>query len=410
MAISNDIIDQLAKNIKTEADLFGSDGLLKQLSKQLIERALAAELTESIGYDKNAKSDSLEKNYRNGTSKKTIKTGNGEIEVDVPRDRNGEFEPALIRKHQRRLEGLDSQILALYARGMTTRDIQAFLKELYGTEISPDLISKVTDSILDDVNAWRNRPLDQVYPIVYIDGFVVKCKQERHVVNSTVYVVFGINCNGYKDVLGYYLGETEGAKYWLSVLNELKNRGLNDILMICADGLKGLPESIEAAYPNATFQTCVVHLIRNSLNFVPYKDKRAVASELKKIYTADTVELAAIALDDFELEWADKYQAIVKSWRNNWEKVIPFFDFPKDIRRIVYTTNIIESLNRTLRKAVKTRGHFPSPDAVFKVLYLATQNAAKKWTMPVREWRQALNQFCIMYPGRIPEKLMRMDY
>lgn len=410
MAISKDIIDQLAKNIKTERDLFGSDGLLKQLSKQLIERALETELTETIGHDKHSFVSSADKNYRNGTSKKTIKTDNGEIELDIPRDRNGEFEPTLVKKHQRRLEGLDSQILALYARGMTTRDIQAYIKELYGTEISPDLISKVTDSILDEVNAWRNRPLDPIYPIVYIDGFVVKCKQERHVVNSTVYVIFGINCNGYKDVLGYYLGETEGAKYWLSVLNELKNRGLSDILMICADGLKGLPESIEAAYPKATFQTCIVHLIRNSLNFVPYKDKRAVAADLKKIYTADTVELAASALDDFELEWGDKYQAIVKSWRNNWENATPFFNYPKDIRKIIYTTNIIESLNRTLRKSVKTRGHFPTADSVFKVLYLATQNAAKKWSMPVRDWRQALNQFSIMYPGRIPEKLMMMSY
>ena len=367
MAISNNIIDQLIGNIKTEEDLFGSEGLLKQLSKQLLERILESELTHTLGRDKSVKAKSEDKNYRNGTTSKNIKTANGELTIDIPRDRNGEHEPSIIKKHQRRLDGLNSQILSLYAKGMTVRDIQEFLKELYGTEISSDLISSVTDSIIEDVTAWRNRPLDATYPIVYIDGFVVKCRKERHVINSTVYVVFGINLHGHKEVLGFYLEETEGAKYWLSVLNELKNRGLKDIFIMCADGLKGLPESIEAAYPKAIFQTCVVHLIRHSLSYVPYKEKKAVAADLKNVYKSSTVAEAESALDDFELAWGDKYPSIVKSWRNNWSKVIPFFDFPAEIRKIIYTTNIIESLNRTYRKAVKTRGHFPNPNAVFKV-------------------------------------------
>lgn len=402
MTIAPEIIDQLLGNANSEEDLFGEGGIVRQLSKQLLERMLEAELTETLGHEKHEKGKSKATNYRNGKTSKTIKTANGDLTLDVPRDRNGQHEPTIIKKHQRRLEGLNSQILSLYAKGMTVRDIQAFLKELYGTEVSPDLISTVTDSIMDEVNAWRTRPLDEVYPIVYIDGFVVKCRQERHVVNSTVYVVYGITLHGNKEVLGFYLGENEGAKYWLHVLTELKNRGLNDIFIMCADGLKGLPESIEATYPKAIFQTCVVHLIRHSLSYVPYKEKKSVAADLKKIYQGLTVSEAEVALDDFELAWGDKYPAIVRSWRNNWKNVIPFFDFPAEIRKIIYTTNIIESLNRTYRKAVKTRGLFPTADAVFKVLYLATKGASKKWTSPVRDWRMALNQFAVIFPDRIP--------
>ncbi len=405
MTIPTDIIDQILGNAKTEDDLFGKDGLLKQLSKQLMERILDTELTHHLGYEKHVK-QSTPDNSRNGVRTKKVKTGNGEVEINVPRDRTGEFEPALIPKRQRRLSGMNDKILSLYARGMTVRDIQSFLEELYNTEISTDLISSVTDSIMDEVNDWRNRPLDKLYPIVYIDGFVAKCRLDGRVCNRTVYIVYGITIEGYKEVLGLYLGENESAKYWLSVLTNLKNRGVEDIFLICADGLKGLPESVESAFPKTVFQTCIVHMVRNSLNYVPYKEKKAVANDLKKIYQASTVELAESALDDFELTWGDKYSAIVRSWRNNWDKVIPFFDYPKDIRKVIYTTNIIESLNRTLRKSVKNRGQFPTEDSLMKVLYLAIRGVSKKWTQPIRDWTGALNQFAIAFEDRFPKELM----
>ncbi len=405
MAISNDIIDQLIGKAKTEEDVFGKEGILKQLSKQLMERMLESELTYELGYDKHCKTNDSD-NARNGKTKKTVKTGNGEVTIDVPRDRNSEFEPALIKKRQSRLSGLNEQVLALYSKGMTVRDIEIFLEELYGTNISRDLISNITDGVLEEVNLWRNRTLDRVYPIVYIDGFVAKCRLDGHVCNRTVYIVYGINMQGQKEVLGLYIGENEGAKYWLSVINELKNRGLEDIFLVCADGLKGLPEAVEAVYPKTIFQTCVVHMIRNSLNYVPWQEKKIVAADLKKIYVAATVQLAEQAMDDFELTWGDKYPAIVKSWRTNWTKIIPFFDFPKDIRKVIYTTNGIESLNSTLRKSVKTRGQFPTEDALYKVLYLAIQAASKKWTMPIRDWAMALNQFAIMFTDRMPKGSM----
>lgn len=405
MAISNDIIDQLIGKSKTEEDVFGKDGLLKQITKQLTERILESELTHELGYEKHCKNNDSN-NARNGKTKKTVKTGNGEIVIDVPRDRNGDFEPMLIKKHQGRLSGLNDQVLALYAKGMTVRDIEIFLEELYGTNISRDLISKITDGIMEEVKLWRSRPLERVYPIVYIDGFVAKCRVDGHVNNCCVYVIYGINIEGQKEVLGLYIGDNEGAKYWLSVLNELKNRGLEDIFLLCADGLKGLPESVAAVYPKAIFQTCIVHMVRNSLNYVPWDEKKAVASDLKKIYSAPTVALAEQALDDFELTWGDKYSAIVKSWRANWSKVIPFFDFPKEIRKVIYTTNVIESLNNTLRKAVRNRGHFPTEDALYKVLFLAIRDVSKKWTLPLRDWKYALNQFAIMFPERMPRGSM----
>lgn len=405
MTISKDILDQLIGTAKTQEDVFGKDGLLKQLNKQLIERMLESELTHELGYEKNSKSNETD-NARNGKTSKTVKTGNGEITIDVPRDRKSEFEPALIPKRETRLSGLNDQVLALYAKGMTVRDIEVFLEELYGTNISRDLISKITDGVMEEVKLWRSRPLERVYPIVYIDGFVAKCRVDGHVKNCCVYVIYGINIEGQKEVLGLYIGDNEGAKYWLAVLNELKNRGLEDIFLLCADGLKGLPESVAAVYPQAIFQTCIVHMVRNSLNYVPWQEKKAVAEDLKKIYSAATVVLAEQALDDFELTWGDKYAAIVKSWRANWSKVIPFFDFPKEVRKVIYTTNVVESLNNTLRKAVRNRGHFPTEDALYKVLFLAIRGVSKKWTMPIRDWKQALNQFAIMFPDRIPREAM----
>lgn len=281
---------------------------------------------------------------------------------------------------------------------MTVRDIQSYVEELYGSEISRDLITKITDGILEEVTEWRNRPLDKIYPIVYIDGFVAKCRLDKTVTNRTVYIIYAINLEGQKDVLGLYLGETEGSKYWLQVLTELKNRGLENIFILCADGLKGLPESVTAAFPKTIFQTCIVHQVRHSLNYVPYNEKKAVAADLKKIYSSSTLELAEQALDDFELIWGDKYSAIVKSWRHNWDKIIPFLDFPIEIRKVIYTTNIVESLNNTLRKSVRNRGHFTTEEALMKVLYLAIRGVSKKWTMPIRDWKSALNRFAILFP------------
>lgn len=403
MAIDDKMLDDLLGNARTQDDLFGKDGVLKQLSKRLMERLLEMEMTNHLGYMKHAVEGANSGNSRNGKSKKTVKTGNGEIEIAVPRDRNSEFEPVLVEKRQSHLKGLDDQVLSLYARGMTVRDIQTHLTELYGTEISRDLISTMTDGVLDDVKEWRNRPLDKVYPILFIDGFVAKCRLEGRVINRTVYVIYGITMSGQKEVLGLTIGENEGAKYWLQVLTELKNRGVEDIFILCADGLKGLPESVETTFPKAIFQTCIVHMVRHSLNYVPYQEKKAVAEDLKKIYQSSTRELASRALDDFELAWSDKYAAIVRSWRQNWEKITPFLDFPQEIRKVIYTTNIVESLNATLRKAVRNRGHFSTEDSLMKVLYLAIRGVSKKWSMPVRDWKSALNRFAIMFPDRFPE-------
>jgi putative transposase len=403
MAVTNDMLDQLIGNAKTQEDLFGEGGVIKDLSKKLIERVLEAEMTHHLGYEKHATEGRNTGNSRNGKGKKTVKTGSGEITIEVPRDRSGEFEPLLIEKRQTRLKDLDNQILSLYGRGMTVRDIQSHVSEMYGTEISPDLVSTITDSVLAEVTEWRNRPLDRVYPIVFIDGFVVKARLEGAVKNRTVYIVYGITTEGKKDVLGLYLGEAEGAKFWLHVLTELKNRGLEDIFILCADGLKGLPEAVESAFPKAIFQTCIVHMTRHSLNYVPYTDKKAVVQDLKKIYQSATVELALDALDEFELTWGEKYPAIVRSWRNNWERVIPFFQFPREIRSVIYTTNIVESLNSTLRKSVRNRGHFSTEDGIMKVLYLAIRGVSKKWNMPIRNWKQALNHFSILFSDRFSQ-------
>lgn len=406
MNISDEMLDGLIGSASTQDDLFGSGGILKELSKRLMERMLEAEMTHQLGYKKYAQEGDNTGNSRNGKTQKTVKTGAGDITIEVPRDRNAEFEPLLIGKRQTKLDTLNKQVLSLYAKGMTVRDIKEHVSELYGTEISRDLISSLTDSVLDDVAEWRNRPLESIYPIVFIDGFVAKCRLDGVVSNRCVYVVYGINMEGCKEVLGLYLGESEGAKFWLHVLTELKNRGLQDIFILCADGLKGLPEAVEATFPHTTFQTCLVHMVRHSLNYVPYTERKAVAEDLKKIYSSNTADLALQALDDFELVWGDKYPAIVRSWRSNWEKITPFMSFPIEIRKVIYTTNIVESLNSSLRKAVRNRGHFPTEESLMKVLYLVIQQVSKRWTMPIRDWKQALNRFAIMYPDRFPEKLM----
>jgi putative transposase len=403
MAITDEMLDEMIGTAKTQDDVFGRDGLINTLSKRLLERMFDSELTHHLGYEKHAIEGRNSGNSRNGKTTKTIKTSHGELELRVPRDRNSYFEPVLIEKRQNRLKVIDDLILSLYGKGMTVRDIQEHVEELYGTEVSPDLISTITDSILSEVTEWRNRPLDKVYPIVFIDGFVVKARSDGLVCNRTVYVVYAITLEGKKEVLGLYLGENEGAKFWLYVLTELKNRGMEDIFILCADGLKGLPEAVETAFPKTTFQTCIVHMMRHSLNYVPYTDKKVVAADLKKIYQSNTIELAQETLDEFELTWGDKYPAIVKSWRNNWEKITPFLQYPKEIRRVIYTTNIVESLNSTLRKAVRNRGHFSTEDGIMKVLYLAIRGVSKKWNMPIREWKQALNHFAILFEDRFPE-------
>lgn len=405
MAISDELLDELIGDAKTEGDLFGKGGILKTLSKRLMERMLESEMEHHLGYSKHSPEGNNSGNSRNGKGQKQVILEDDKIEISVPRDRESTFTPQLIEKRKTRLSGINDVVLSLYAKGMTVRDIQAHIEELYDHEISKDLVSTITDGVVEEMQEWRNRPLSALYPIMFIDGFVVNCRLNKAVCNRTVYVIFGINLSGEKEVLGLYLGESEGAKYWLSVMTELKNRGLNDVFILCADGLKGLPEAVEATFPKAIFQTCVVHMVRHSLNYVPYTDKKSVAVDLKKIYSADTVELAAEYLDDFELTWGEKYAAIVKSWRENWSRIIPFFDYPKEIRKVIYTTNIIESLNRTLRKSVKNRGHFPTEQAVMKVLYLAIKGVSKKWTMPIRDWKGALNQFAIRFGDRFPEAL-----
>jgi putative transposase len=406
MAITDEMLDELIGDAKTQEDVFGQAGIIKQLQKRLIERILRSEMTHHLGYEKHAAEGANTGNSRNGKTKKKVRTDTGELEIEVPRDRNSEFQPRLIEKRQARIKQLDDCILSLYAHGMTNRDIQDHIKQLYGADVSIDFISTVTDGVLEEVKEWRNRPLDNLYPVVFIDGFVVKCRLDGVVSNRTVYIIYGITLEGKKDVLGLYLGETEGAKFWLHVLTELKNRGLLDIFILCADGLKGLPDAVETTFPQAIFQTCIVHMVRHSLNYVPYTDKKAVAGDLKKIYQANTMELALEVLDDFEITWGDKYPAIIKSWRNNWERVIPFLQFPKEIRKVIYTTNIVESLNNTLRKAVRNRGHFSTEDSLMKVLYLAIRNVSRKWNMPIHDWKQALNRFSIMFPERFPETLM----
>jgi putative transposase len=397
--IPDDLLDQLLEHAESTADLAGPNGLLRQLTGRLVERALQTELTEHLGYEKNEARTG--ENARNGGTPKTLRTEAGDVQVQIPRDRDGSFEPQLVKKHQRRMESFDDRILALYGRGMTVREIQGFFKDAYDADVSPTLISTVTDQVLVDVEEWRQRRLDPLYPIVYLDGLVVKVKVEGTVQKRTVYIALGVNMEGRKEVLGLWMSGTEGAKFWLHVITELKNRGIEDMLIVCCDGLKGFPEAIEAVFPLAIVQTCIVHMIRNSLRLVAWGNRRAVAKDLKPVYRAATVEEATRALEAFDEAWGKSYPSITRSWRDNWERLSPFFAFPDDIRRAIYTTNAIEALNRQLRKALKPKGHFPSEESVMKVLFLALRNAATKWTMPIQRWDLALQQFAIHFEGRI---------
>lgn len=402
MATTDELLDDLMKNYKKPEDLIGENGLLKQLTKALVERAMKAEMTAHLGYEQNDPAGKNSGNSRNGKSKKTIKGEFGNMEISVPRDRSSTFEPVIIPKGETRFTGFDDKIISMYARGMTTRDIQGHLKDIYGVEVSPTLISQVTDAITEEITLWQNRPLEEVYPIMYLDAVRVKVRHNGSVINKAVYLAIGVTLDGQKDVLGIWVAETEGAKFWLQVVTEFKNRGVKDIFIACVDGLKGFPEAIEAVYPKTQVQLCIVHMVRHSLRYVSWKQRKEVAADLKSIYSAPTVEQAEANLTAFAAKWDASHPTISKSWRNNWERIIPLFGYPPDIRKAIYTTNAIESLNMSLRKVTKNRGSFPNDEAMLKLLFLALRNISKKWTLPIRDWKSALNQFTIIFETRMP--------
>jgi len=392
------IAQAAAKNIKTEDDL---NVFRQMLTKITVEAALNAELEDHLGFSKGEESDAG--NNRNGYTSKTLQTEDGQFELDTPRDRAGSFEPQLVKKHQRRFTSMDDKILFLYAQGMTTREIVATFKEMYGADVSATLISKVTDAVLEQVVEWQSRPLDAVYPIVYLDCIVVKIRQDKKVINKAFYLALGVNMEGHKELLGLWLSENEGAKFWLNVLTELQNRGVKDILIACVDGLKGFPEAINTAFPQTQVQLCIVHMVRNSLKYVPWKDYKVVTADLKRIYQSATEEEAVLMLDRFSDQWDDKYPQISRSWRAHWHNLNTLFSYPDDIRKAIYTTNAIESLNSVIRKAIKKRKLFPTDNSAKKVIYLAIQAAAKKWTMPIRNWKLALNRFMIEFEDRLAD-------
>lgn len=401
-AVPQELIDSLLADYQKPEDLIGENGLLKQLTKLLVEKALEAEMNTHLGHDKNQPIQNTTGNARNGKSRKTLTGEFGQLPIEIPRDRQGSFEPQLIPKHQTRWAGFDEKILSLYARGMTVREIQSHLEEMYGAEVSPTLISAVTEAVVEEVKAWQARPLDTLYPIIYLDCIHVKVRDSGVVKAKAVYLAIGITMTGQKDVLGLWIAQTEGAKFWLQVVTELKNRGVQDIFIACVDGLKGFPEAIEAIYPYTTVQLCIVHMVRYSLNYVSWKFRKDVATDLKAIYASGTVEQAEQQLREFELKWDKDYPSIGQSWRRNWQRLTPFFDYSPEIRKVIYTTNAIESVNMSLRKITKNRGSFPSDEALMKLFYLALRNISQKWSMPIRDWKGALNQFSIKYEERIP--------
>lgn len=392
-------LQELARGVKSERDLAA---LTQDLLKITVEASLNAEMDDHLGYPKHSPEGYGTGNSRNGYGTKKLKSGHGVIEIETPRDRNGSFEPQFVAKNQTRLSHFDDKILALYARGMSTRDIVETFRELYGADISPALVSKVTEAVLDKVIEWQSRPLDALYPILYLDCIVVKIRQDKRVINKAIYLVLGVTQEGKKDLLGLWLSENEGAKFWLSVLTELKNRGVKDVFIACVDGLTGFPEAIAAVFPKTQVQLCIVHMMRNSLRFVSWKDRKQVAADLKNIYRSVTVAEAEQELEVFAQRWDRQYPSISRSWRNHWVNLIAFFDYPDEIRKIIYTTNAIESINSVIRKATDQRKLFPHDEAAMKVIYLAIENASKKWSMPLRDWKPAMNQFMIMFPDRMP--------
>lgn len=402
MAISKEVLDELMKNYRGPDDITGPDGLLKELTKALVERAMQAEMTDHLGYEKSEPGKKATDNRRNGSTKKKLRSDQGPIEIEIPRDRSGEFDPVIIPKHQREFKGFDDKILSMYARGMTTREIAGHLKEIYGTDVSPELISRATDSVKELLDEWRSRPLEPFYPVLFLDALVIPVKDDSKIQKKAFFLALAIRMDGQKELLGLWAEQNEGAKFWLGVLNELKNRGVQDVLIAAVDGLTGFPEAINAAFPKTEVQLCMVHMVRNSLKFVPYKDRKSVAVDLKKIYLSPSAEAAQTALDSFSEKWDMKYPMISRSWRTKWPEIIPFLKFPEVIRKAVYTTNAIESLNYSIRKVTKNRQSFPTTDAAMKLVFMALQNISKRWTMPLRDWGAAVNQFAIIYGDRVP--------
>jgi putative transposase len=402
MAIDPKLIDKLlAEHGHRPEDIAGENGLLKQLTKALLERAMQAELTDHLGYEKHDPVGYKSGNSRNGKTSKKLQGDFGEIDLETPRDRAGTFEPKIVAKNQTRFTGFDDKILSMYARGMTTREIQAHLEEIYGIEVSPALVSNVTEAIQDEVRAWQNRPLEPIYPIVYMDALYVRMRDGGHVQNRAVFVAIGVNLEGNKEVLGLWTSANEGAKFWLQVMTEMKNRGVQDVFIACIDGLKGFPEAIEAVFPNAEVQLCIVHLVRHSLNYVSWKQRREVAADLRPVYSAPTKEEAARLLEEFALKWDGTHPTISQVWQRNWQRITPFFAYPNEIRKVIYTTNAVESLNMSLRKIIKTRGSFPNEESAIRLLYLALRNHSKNWSF-VQGWRSALNRFQLLWPERMP--------
>lgn len=399
--IKDELLDQLLENYSKPEDLTGPDGLLNELKRRLINRVMDAELTTHLGYGKHAAKAGS--NSRNGHSSKTLRSDDGRIDIKVPRDRDGEFEPALVPKGQRHFDGFDEAIVSLYSRGLTVREIQAHLKEIYKVEVSPMLISNATDAVAEEVKAWQSRPLDPVYPIVYFDAIVAKVRHEGKVSSRAIYLALAVNMEGRKEILGMWSSQNEGSRFWLGVFTELQNRGVSDILICCVDGLKGLPEAIESVFPLAKVQLCIVHMLRNSLKFVSWKERKEVAARLRNVYNASSAEAAKTALDEFRETYDERLPAIGRSWEANWERVVPFFDYPPEIRKIIYTTNAIESLNSSFRKISRHRSLFPTLDSLYKLFYLAAKNISKKWSHPVRDWPAALNRFTIEFGDRIPK-------
>jgi putative transposase len=400
-AIKPELVEELLKSVSKPEDLLGPGGMLHRLKGALMERMLEVEMSVHLGYEPNEVEGRGSGNSRNGHSAKTVQTETGPVEIRVPRDRRGSFEPKVVPKHRRRLEGFDDKVLALYARGMSTRDIQGHLRELYGTDVSTDLISRVTDAVIDEVKDWQVRPLEAMYPILYLDALFVSVRDGGTVIKKAVYIALGMGIDGTREVLGFWIEATESARFWLSILTDLKNRGVEDILFVCCDGLTGLPQAIEAAFPKAVVQTCIVHMIRASLRHVAWNDRKAVVAALKPIYAAETEEAAQRALAAFEERWRSKYPAIGRQWRARWSELMPFLEYPAEIRRTLYTTNVIESLNAQLRKVLRPKGHFPSDEAVAKILFLALQHAKVHWKPPIF-WRQALAHFSLMFGDRFP--------
>ena len=398
--LSPELLQALVEQAEGQ-ELFGADGFFQQLKRSLVNGMLEGEMDHHLNYPKHDKAPKPTHNRRNGHYAKTVIAGDDTLDLSIPRDREGEFEPQLVPKGVRQFDGFDDKVISLYARGMTMREIQAHLYEIYGTEVSHELISSVTDKVMDEVLAWQNRPLDSLYPIVFLDCIHVKTRDAHMVLSKAVYIAMGVNMEGQKEILGLWISKNEGAKFWLQVITELKNRGIQDILIVCVDGLKGFEDAIQTVFPQTTVQLCIVHMVRNSMKFVPWKDKKAVAADLKAIYNAPSEDAALLELERFQEKWDAKYPTISAIWKRNWPGIAPCLALPKDIKHAIYTTNAIEAVNRQIRKIIKNKGVFPNDNAVKKALFLALQNAAKKWTMPIRNWPQALNQFAILFNDRL---------